>query len=152
MTFHYRMVRCSHCGAATAYEFGTCRRCGRELKQPKTGRNFLLGFLGAVLIVAFLSLLIYLTRDTTIGVVLAVGIAALSGVVSIISYFWLIIAAFRVSGEWGLACIFIPLAQLFFLYKHTDRALIPVILNIFSIVLLLIASFALPDGAFTLPY
>lgn len=86
----------------------------------------------------------YLTRGTAIGAVLALSILALSTLVSFVGYIWLVIAAFNVSGMWGVACLAVPIAQLGFLYKHTDRALVPFTLSVFSLILLLIASFALP--------
>lgn len=143
-SFEYRMVKCPQCGSATAFELGSCRVCRTELKASNTANYFLLGVGGALLLVVFLSMLIYVTRDTAIGGVLVLAIAGLSALVSVVGYIWMVVAAFQVSSMWGLAVIFIPLAHLGFLYKHTDRALMPFILSVFSLVLLFIASFALP--------
>ncbi len=144
MSFEYRMVKCPRCGSSSALEYGSCQKCGQELKASNTANMFLLGAGGAVFIVALMSLLIFLTRDTALGGILALSVIGLSVLVAIIGNIWLIIAAFRVDVMWGMACFFIPLAQLVFLYKHTDRAIVPFMLSVFSLILLLIASFALP--------
>lgn len=144
MSFDYRMVKCSHCGSSSALEFGVCQRCGHELKGSNTASIFVLGIGGGIFIIVLMSLLIYLTRGTTLGGILVISVAALSLLAALVSNIWLIIAAFRVDAMWGLACLFIPIAQLGFLYKHADRAIIPFTLSVFSIVLLFVASFALP--------
>lgn len=143
MTYDYRLVKCSRCGSTSALEFGRCRVCGNKLKASNTASIFMLVAGIGVLFIGGFGVLVYLTRGTTLGGFLVLGVLGLSALVSTISYFWLIIAAFRVSGMWGFACIVVPFAPLAFLYKHTDRAILPVSLNIFSLIILLIARFAL---------
>ena len=142
MSFNYRMVKCSRCGATSALEYGICQRCGHELKKPNSAFVFLMGFAAAVSVIVALGLLMYLTQGTVLGDFLAIGILIISSLVSIVSYIWLIVAAFRVSGLWGIAVIFFPIAQLGFLYKYTDRALVPFTLSFVSLILLLISGYA----------
>jgi hypothetical protein len=123
---------------------GHCQRCGAELKPSNNASMILFGVGGALMVVVALGALIFLTRGTEIGGYLTLAVLGLSLIVSLVGSIWLIIAAFQVSGMWGIACMFFPLAQLWFLYKHTDRALIPFTLSILSLVLVFIASFALP--------
>lgn len=140
-SFDYRMVKCSHCGSYSALELGICNRCGHELKGSNTAKMILLAFGGALFFIAVLSLLLYVTRGSDLGAILVIMVYALSAIVGLIGYIWLVVAAFQVGGMWGVACVFIPLAQLVFLYKYTDRAVIPFSLNLFSTVLILITVF-----------
>lgn len=144
MSFDYRMVKCSRCGSTSALEYGICQRCGYQLKKPTAGRNIMVILIFAFLIIGILTVSIYLLRGTIIGEFLAVITLLLSAIVAIVGYIWLIIAAFRVSALWGLGCIFFPIVQYVFLYKYTDRAIIPFSLSFFSTILVLIAYYALP--------
>ena len=47
------------------------------------------------------------------------GILAILGVIlAFIGNIWFLVAAFRVSIWWGLACLFLPFVSLFFLIVH----------------------------------
>jgi hypothetical protein len=144
MSFNYRMVKCSRCGSTSALEYGICQRCGHQLKKPNTASMFVLGVGAAALVIALMSLVIYLTRDTVIGGLLTIGIAVLSIIFSIGAYIWFVVNAFRASPMWGMAVIFLPTAQIAFVYKHADKAIVPFSLFVLGVILALIASFYLP--------
>jgi hypothetical protein len=143
MSYDYRLVKCSRCGSTSALEFGACRVCGKKLKASNTASIFMLVAGIGVLLMGGFAVLVYLTRGTSLGGFIILSVLGLSMLMSVISYIWLLVAAFRVSGMWGFACIALPFAQLAFLYKYTDRAILPVSLNFFSLLILLIARFAL---------
>jgi len=51
------------------------------------------------------------------------GILILLGIILlIVGDIWFLIAAFRESIWWGLACLLLPIVQLFFLIVHWDEA------------------------------
>ncbi|MCI5148193.1 MAG: hypothetical protein D3916_02120 [Candidatus Electrothrix sp. MAN1_4] len=49
--------------------------------------------------------------------------------------FWFIVAAFRVHILWGLACLLIPFASLFFLFLHWKAAAKPFILSVVGVLI-----------------
>lgn len=50
--------------------------------------------------------------------------------VSIISFLWLLVLAFKTSFLWGLGTLFIPFVYLIFIFSHWERVKIPGILNL----------------------
>lgn len=51
---------------------------------------------------------------------------------------WFLVEAFRVSIWWGLACLLIPIVQLFFLIVHWRTAKRPFLLQVFACVIILL--------------
>ncbi len=47
------------------------------------------------------------------------------GLVSLVAFVWLLVIAFRESTVWGLACLFVPFAALFFIVRFWDEAKLP---------------------------
>lgn len=66
---------------------------------------------------------------------LAVMVMALAGALAFISSVWMIIAAFSAGILWGLAYLFIPFAQLVFLFVHWKKAAKPFFLGLFAVFL-----------------
>ncbi len=74
------------------------------------------------------------------------GIAFAAGVlVFVFGGLWFLVAAFRESIWWGLACLFIPIVQLFFLIVHWPSARRPFAYQVFGFVLIVIAFFISPQ-------
>lgn len=71
-----------------------------------------------------------------------VGIA-----IFIIGGFWFLVAAFRESIFWGLACLFIPIVQIFFLIVHWQQARRPFFLQLLGFGMI-IAGFIVNPQAF----
>ncbi len=65
-------------------------------------------------------------------------------VLAFVSNIWFLVVAFRVSLWWGLACLFLPIVQLFFLLAHWDVAKRPFGYMLLSIVLLVIGALLMP--------
>ena len=74
------------------------------------------------------------------GIVLLVGL-----LIFIFGGLWFLVAAFRESIWWGLACLFIPVVQLFFLIVHWPSAKRPFAYQVFGIVLIVTAFFISPQ-------
>jgi len=55
----------------------------------------------------------------------------------IIGGFWFLVAAFRVGVLWGLACLFIPIVQFFFLIVHWDKAKRPFFLQLLGLAMII---------------
>ena len=53
---------------------------------------------------------------------LAVTLILLGIFIFIVGGFWFLVAAFRESVLWGLACLFIPIVQFFYLMAHWPEA------------------------------
>jgi hypothetical protein len=65
-------------------------------------------------------------------------------IIFVVGGLWYLVAAFRVSIWWGLACIFIPIVQLFFLFAHWQEAKRPFFLQMIGFGLILAGSMADP--------
>jgi len=78
---------------------------------------------------------------------IAVTLILLGLVLFIVGGFWFLIAAFRESVLWGLACLFIPIVQIFFLIVHWPKAKRPFLLQLLAFVMI-IAGFILNPQAF----
>lgn len=55
--------------------------------------------------------------------------------VGFISEAWMVIAAFRTGVLWGLACLFLPFFQVFFIFFHWDKAAKPFFLGVCAVLL-----------------
>lgn len=66
--------------------------------------------------------------------------------VVLISGIWFLVVAFRESVLWGLACLFIPIAQLFFLIVHWPVAKRPFLYQLSGLVLIIIGALINPQG------
>jgi hypothetical protein len=73
---------------------------------------------------------------STLGPLLVLG-GVIAGLVGGI---WLLVEAFRVSADWGLACLFLPFVGLFFLMLHWDKAARPCGICIAGVVALFIGA------------
>ena len=59
-------------------------------------------------------------------------------VIFIVGGFLFLVAAFRESVLWGLACLFIPIVQLFFLIVHWPEARKPFFVQLLAFVLIIV--------------
>ena len=64
-----------------------------------------------------------------------------------IGWLGLLVAAFRESIWWGLACLFIPIVQLIFLIIHWREARKPFFLQLLALVLFIVAILVSPQGS-----
>ena len=78
--------------------------------------------------------------------IIAIPLILLGSIIFIIGGFWFLIAAFRESVLWGLACLFIPIVQLFFLIVHWPKAKKPFLLQLLAIVLIIVGLFIDPQA------
>ena len=69
--------------------------------------------------------------------ILGISLVLLGGVLAFIGNIWFLVAAFRVSIWWGLACLFLPFVSFFFLIVHWNVAKRPFFYILFSIILLI---------------
>ena len=82
--------------------------------------------------------------------IIAVSLISLGFVIFIIGGFWFLIAAFWESVLWGLACLFIPIVQLFFLIVHWPEAKRPFFLQLLAFVMIIAGFFAQPAAVSSL--
>jgi hypothetical protein len=59
---------------------------------------------------------------------------------------WLLVVAFQESVGWGLACMLIPCAALYFVFTHWDEAKLPFLVNIGGAGLSVIAALLMGGG------
>jgi hypothetical protein len=76
---------------------------------------------------------------------LAVSLIVVGMIMLIIGGVWFLVAAFRESVLWGLACLFVPIVQLFFLIVHWPEAKRPFLFQLLAIVLVIVAMFIRPQ-------
>jgi hypothetical protein len=60
---------------------------------------------------------------------------------------WLLVVAFQESVGWGLACLLIPCAALYFVFTHWEKSKTPFLINIGGGALIGIASVLMGGGA-----
>jgi len=65
----------------------------------------------------------------------------------LIGWIWFLVAAFRESIWWGLACLFIPIVQLIFLIVHWREARKPFFLQLLGLVIIIVAIIISPNTA-----
>ncbi len=70
---------------------------------------------------------------------LLIALAYGGGIISLIGGLWLLIAAFQQSILWGLAVLFVPLAEFIFIIMHWDRAAWPFIVSLAGFAMSVIA-------------
>ena len=58
---------------------------------------------------------------------------------------WFLVAAFRESIWWGLACLFIPIVQLFFLIVHWPEAKKPFLLQLAAFAVFIVGFIIAPQ-------
>lgn len=73
--------------------------------------------------------------------IIVIIISALGILLSVIGSIWFYVEAFRQDVVWGFACLFIPFATLVFLFKYTERVLMPTGLSFLGIICLVAAQF-----------
>jgi hypothetical protein len=78
--------------------------------------------------------------------IIADSLISLGFVIFIIGGFWFLIAAFRESVLWGLACLFIPIVPLFFLIVHWPEAKRPFFLQLLAFVMIIAGFFLNPQA------
>lgn len=78
---------------------------------------------------------------------ITLGIMILASVIYIFGWLMFLVAAFRESIWWGLACLFIPIVQLIFLIVHWREARKPFFLQLLALVLFIVAILVSPQGA-----
>jgi hypothetical protein len=71
--------------------------------------------------------------DRIATVVMVLGLVAFC-----VGNLWLLIAAFRENLWWGLACFFLPIVQLFFLFAHWPEAKRPFLLELMAFVMMFV--------------
>lgn len=76
---------------------------------------------------------------------IGIGLLILGLVLAFIGGLWFLVAAFRESVLWGLACLFIPIVQLFFLIVHWDEAKKPFLLQLLGLAAIVIAMLISPQ-------
>jgi hypothetical protein len=70
--------------------------------------------------------------------IIAGSLIFLGFVIFIVGWFLFMVAAFRESILWGLACLFIPIVQLFFLIVHWPAARRPFFLQLLAFVMIIV--------------
>jgi hypothetical protein len=78
--------------------------------------------------------------------IIAVSLILLGLVIFVVGGFWFLVAAFRESVLWGLACLFIPIVQLFFLIVHWPQAKRPFFLQLLAFVLIIVGFLINPQA------
>lgn len=78
---------------------------------------------------------------------LSTALILLGIVVLVIGGFWFLVTAFRESVLWGLACLFLPIVQLFFLIVHWPEAKRPFFLQLLAF-MIIVAGFIINPQAF----
>ena len=77
---------------------------------------------------------------------IAVSLMLLGLAIFIVGGIWFLVAAFRESVLWGLACLFIPIVSLFFLIVHWPEAKRPFFLQLVAFVMILVAVIINPQA------
>ena len=70
--------------------------------------------------------------------IIAIALILLGLVLFVIGGFMFLVAAFRESVLWGLACLFISIVQLFFLIAHWPKAKRPFFLQLLAFVMIIV--------------
>ena len=78
--------------------------------------------------------------------IISIPLILLGAVIFIVGGFWFLVAAFRESVLWGLACLFIPIVQLFFLIVHWPEAKRPFFLQLLAFVMILVGFLINPQA------
>ena len=81
-----------------------------------------------------------LSMDIIGGLLILLGL-----ILFVIGGFWFLVAAFRESVLWGLACLFVPIVSLFFLIVHWSKARRPFFLQLLAFALFLVGFLISPQ-------
>ncbi len=73
------------------------------------------------------------------------AIILLGVIICLIGGLLFLVAAFRTSIWWGLACLFLPIVSLFFLIVHWSEAKKPFFLQLAGFVVILVGAFISPQ-------
>ena len=68
-----------------------------------------------------------------------IGLFIIGVVLGLISGIWLLVVTFRISVGWGILSFFLPIVSLVFVVLHWEETKKPFLLNVFAIVLCVIA-------------
>jgi uncharacterized membrane protein len=79
--------------------------------------------------------------DLITGALILVGV-----IIFIIGGFWFLVTAFRESVLWGLACLFVPVVQIFFLIIHWPEAKKPFFLQLLAFVMVIVGIIINPQA------
>lgn len=141
----FELQTCSKCGATNDPSATHCRKCDTDLAKSQ---EFFIPMWVVAVAVIFIVFIVAVTITGVVfeeGAFVAILLMGLAAILGVIGWFWLLIEAFRENVIWGVACfIFVPFAQLAFLFIHPGRAFKPFSLSVLSIFLVLIASFFVP--------
>jgi hypothetical protein len=77
---------------------------------------------------------------TTVGHILVPVLAIAGLITALIGWIWFLVAAFRESILWGLACLFLPIVSLIFLILHWNEAKRPFFVQLLAMALLIAAA------------
>ena len=72
-------------------------------------------------------------------------IIILGFIIFVIGGFWFLVAAFRESIWWGLACLLVPIVPLFFLIVHWSEARKPFFLQLLGFAVMVIGAIISPQ-------
>ena len=77
---------------------------------------------------------------------IASSLILLGFVIFIVGGFWFLVAASRENVLWGLACLFVPIVQLFFLIAHWPEAKRPFFLQLLAFVMIIVGFILNPQA------
>ena len=75
-------------------------------------------------------------------------VGILGFVLSAVGGIWFLVAAFKVSVKWGLACLFLAPAQIVFLFKHWKEARKPFAVGLLAMGVILVAVYLMVEDPF----
>ena len=81
---------------------------------------------------------------------IGVYVGILGIIISVVGGIWFLVAAFKVSIGWGIACLFLPFVQLIFLFVHWKEARKPFAVGVLSMGVLFVAAFLMVEKPFLL--
>jgi len=76
---------------------------------------------------------------------IAIAMVVLGLLLLVFSGLWFLVTAFRESIWWGLACLFLPFVQLFFLIVHWPVAKKPFFFQLLGLALIILAAIVSPQ-------
>ena len=76
---------------------------------------------------------------------IAIAMVVLGLLLLVFSGLWFLVTAFRESIWWGLACLFLPIVQLFFLIVHWPVAKKPFFFQLLGLALIILAAIVSPQ-------
>lgn len=76
---------------------------------------------------------------------LGIGLVIIGCLFSAVANIWILVLAFKRHIGWGLACFFIPLASVVFIFMNLPRTAIPFVISIVSMVMMVGGYFMSPS-------